>query len=36
MGDLVLLEYLPEDRFEGTIVFITGGGSGIQSIRRDD
>ena len=30
MGQLELLEYLPEDLFDGTVVFITGGGSGIN------
>jgi len=30
MGTLKLLDYLPEDLFDGTVVFITGGGSGIN------
>jgi NAD(P)-dependent dehydrogenase (short-subunit alcohol dehydrogenase family) len=30
MGDLELLEYLPDDLFDGVVVFITGGGSGIN------
>ncbi len=30
MDQLELLEYLPEDLFDGTVVFITGGGSGIN------
>jgi NAD(P)-dependent dehydrogenase (short-subunit alcohol dehydrogenase family) len=30
MAELELMEYLPEDLFDGTVVFITGGGSGIN------
>ena len=30
MGELELMEYLPEDLFDGKVVFITGGGSGIN------
>lgn len=30
MGEMELVEFLPKDLFDGKVIFITGGGSGIN------